>query len=726
MKRLLILMMAAAVCSNAFGQRRLKYKDIFDQMGKEPQEHSVLKLAEFQKVNPEFANTYLQVGVIQWGWLREQDPFLDYAYVKELIYNTKLYLGLAKSKVMADDKEVKKNKVYYSNINITPNPETLDQQDVIDYINKLLAKVDEYDKNVSKIITNYNQAVGKYDGCIDTYKMIVARQSNYKNLLLTNTPDLRAQLKDLSQNFDSVKYYFDEFKSALGSYPIKDYDQKTKVVPIETYRLEGLTPSDFLKPVINIWDFNSWVAEAFSKMDGDIVKLKGDAEREIKSIRARVLDFQKQKAETDTVMEISASNKTVNLIEKYDFESLLSAALRYEAAKANFQVTSMHSANKFDNQASRNEDLGQKANYYYDLMLMAENAKQWLDIFGSRINDNNILKHQEGVNSLYGGKQKLQGQHIQQEKAVLAKLESDNLANFQKFVVDQLNPENQEIAYSGKKIPTQPSDANFALAAAGSYKTLYTIKDGNGHRYVCGYLKTSATASSGFVAMLKPDGTVAWLTQLNGAATGSNKVVQVIPSKFAGAVAVVANTNGENVKTSVFYLDANGKASNKTDLTSSHYPAAACYDEIADAVTVVTKGKIGNEERVEADLCDVETVVLGQKQTSPCPTSFWLKGQVVDIIKGEDGYIVVCNYRELKIDDVLNTSNSNIAAVVATMQGSKANIMKADKSVRAIKAFKVNAETISLIGSQNTYDKMISTMETPLSALLSAKGEFMY
>ena len=74
MKRIFILIILAAVASNLFAQRRLKYKDIFDRIGKEPAEHSVLKLSEFQKINPEFPNTYLQIGTIQRNWLKEEEP----------------------------------------------------------------------------------------------------------------------------------------------------------------------------------------------------------------------------------------------------------------------------------------------------------------------------------------------------------------------------------------------------------------------------------------------------------------------------------------------------------------------------------------------------------------------------------------------------------------------------------------------------------------------------
>ncbi|MBQ5539962.1 MAG: hypothetical protein IIU03_06975, partial [Bacteroidales bacterium] len=166
MKKIFVLVMLALVCNDLSAQRRLRYKDIMDKMGNEPVEHTNMKFSEFQKVNPEFPNTYLQMGVISWNWLQEEDPFLNYPYVKQLIYNTNLYLGLAKSKISADEKEVKKNKAYYTNFNLTSSPDELDQQTVLDYVNNLFDKAKEYEKNVTLIINNYNKTIDNYNNCI--------------------------------------------------------------------------------------------------------------------------------------------------------------------------------------------------------------------------------------------------------------------------------------------------------------------------------------------------------------------------------------------------------------------------------------------------------------------------------------------------------------------------------------------------------------------------------
>lgn len=723
MKKIFVLVMLALVCNDLSAQRRLRYKDIMDKMGNEPLEHTNMKLTEFQKVNPEFPNTYLQLGVISWNWLQEEDPFLNYPYVTQLIYNTNLYLGLAKSKISADEKEVKKNKNYYTNLNITSSPDDLDQQAVMDYVNNLFDKAKEYEKNVTLIINNYNKTIDNYNNCIDIYRTIVARQNNYKNLLLTTDGEARKQFDNLSLSFDSVMYYFSEFKTALGNYPIKDYDQKMKIIKIETYRLEGLTSSNFLKPEIPIWDYKTWVNDAFKLMDGDVLFCKDNAEEEIKTLRNRIAALRNKNAETDSIPEIILPNKLVNLTEKYDYESLLSASVKYEISKANFQIASMRKSNNVGNPESYNEGLTQKAAYYYDLYLLSKEAGSALELLRDRISDNNIAKQEKLVKNLYKGKNFFAASGIKEEASLLQTVADTNRENFQKFVAEQLNPENKTATYQNKTISIRPVETSFEAAPNG-YNTVYTVKDDAGNRYVSGYIKHSATSAAGFVAKLNPENGVIWLTQLTAAPSGINKAVQVIPSKFLGPVVLVANTSNSGNKTTAIKLDASGKVRAKSEFTSNLYPVAFCYDEVNEVITAVFKGEKGNESD-ELDDCAVETVTAGQKTSDLLPEAFSLKGKITDILQTENGNIVICNYKTVKVGKESEHAGSNIAAVNVSGNTVSLNVYQnGGKDVKALKAFKLNAETINIIGSYDSLDGAVSDSPNAAYLLVDKKGGF--
>lgn len=712
-------MLAGAVCTSSFGQRRVKYKDIYEQIGKEPAEHSILKLNEFQKMQPEFPNTYVQTAIIDMAWLMDEDPFLHYEYVTQLIYNTKLYLGLSINKIEKDDKEVKKNKAYYTNLGLG-NADNIDQQDVLNHLKKLKAKVEEYETNVNKIIGNFNRTIAKYNGCIDTYKGIVARQSNYKNLLLTNSADLRKEMSDLSQNYDSVNYFFSEFKAALGSYPIKNYNQQTKVIPIMTYRLEGLTSSDFIQPEIPIWDYQSWVKEAFETMDGNIAKLKNDSEKYISNLRSRVESLKKQKATTDSIQEIVAPNALVNLVEKYDFESMLTSALKYESELANMQIASMRSANNVDDPSSFNEDYSQKANYFYDLYMMSQNCHGLLNTLKSRITDNNITKHEQIVNSLYKNKDFFKGNYIKEQNNDIDKILQQNLQNFELYTIDNLCPESVTVNHAGNEISALPTSSSLDQAADGKYITVYTTKDNSGNRYICGYRKTGASASSGFIAKVASNGSLAWCKDIN-AGSGANRVVEVIPSKYAGLVAVA--TNGS--QSAIIKLDSDGKQLSSTKLTSTLCPTVAYWDEITDKVSTVLKGAKGNESADNSDAAMVETVTLGGN-ASETSKSFNIKGKIVDIIATSKGMFVICNFSEIQAGSQTLSASNNVAMVTINGDNVSATATDCTSDVMGMKAFQVNAGTINVTGAYKAMGNTISKSDKPAYLLFGTDGKFIY
>lgn len=724
MKKTLLLLIAVMICATSYGQRKLKYKDIYDKIGKEPAEHTVLKLNEFQSSTPEFPNTYVQTGLIQWAWLQDEDPFLHYQYVEQLIYNTKLYISFGISKIQADDKEVKKNSNYYTNLGVGGAKEVT-QEAVLQKLNDIMEKVKEYEEHVTTIIENFNLAIDKYNACTETFKQIVSHQNNYKNLLVTSSPELRAGLKKLSQDFDSVMLCFGIFKNELANYPIKDYNQQLDIKPINTYRLEGLTSSNFIQPQIPIWDYQGWVKEANYLLDGTINDIKTQSDETIKGMRTRVAALQKQKAETDSILTIAPPNKLVNLTEKYDYESLISASMKYEAAKANLQIASLRSTNNIENPDEFKNDYNQKAAYYYDLYLMGRTCRNNLRIQDSRINEKSLTLHDQTIKSVYGDKEKFASSYNTGQEKELSDIEAQNLEHFKTFTVEQFAPENLSYDFNGKTIGATPSTIPFEEAIKDDYTASYTCKNSTGIRYIAGFRKNGNNTSAGFVAKNEIENIITWSKDISIAPAGYNTVVQVIPMKTGEVLALVANNNGGNVKSAVIKLDNDGKQISRTELTSTLFPVAFTYDNISETVAVVSKGKTGNIDTESNDDAVLEAIVLGQKQSSFSPY-FKIQGKVADVVKSASGYLIICNYTNLTVGGKTYTSKSDVAAIATNGSAIAANICDSKDEIRAIKAFKINAETVNITGAFDNLNSATTMSEKPAYILLSADGKFFY
>ncbi len=717
-KKIILTLIVAVTCTAAYAQR-MKYKDIYGLIGIEPAEHTLIKLNEYQSADPEFPNTYVQTAVIKWKWLQEEDPFLNYKYVRQLIYDTRLYLGLAISKIKADDKEVKTNRDYYTNLGVG-NLKTVTQEGVLGYLDNIMSTLNEYDEHVTAIIDNFNLAIDKYNDCTQTFNKIVGHSNNYKNLLVTNSDELRSEIKKLSMDFDSVKLCFGLFRNELANYPIKQYDQKLDIKPIETYRLEGLTSSNFIQPRIPVWDYQGWCKDALKLLDGNIKDIKTNTEKAIKDIRARVAKLQRANAETDSIQNIIPSNKILNLTEKYDYESLLSSALRYEVSKANLQIASLRSTNNIDNPESYNSDYNQKANYYYDLYLMVRTCKNNLRAMNARINDKSLHLHEQTITNLYGNTSKFSKTYKTEQEKEIDKIQEKNFEHFRAFTVDQYTPMNASYTFKEKEINAAPYEIPFDEADQDEYTTVFSCKDGTGNRLIGGYRKTSDVASTAFVAKGDPDGQLLWATDITMPA-GQNAIIQLAPSKTEGLYALA--TNG--TKSSVIKLDKEGKVVSKTDLTSTMYPVAFTLDEIAATVSVVSKGANGNADTDTYDDVVLETVSLGQKNPA-FSKYFKLKGKVADIIKSSTGYVIVCNYTALNVNGKEFTSKSDIASVAISGDNITANACNSKEEIRAIKAFQINAETINITGAYDNLNSKTSSDEKPAYLLLSTRGKFFY
>ena len=96
------------------------------------------------------------------------------------------------------------------------------------------------------------------------------------------------------------------------------------------------------------------------------------------------------------------------------------------------------------------------------------------------------------------------------------------------------------------------------------------------------------------------------------------------------------------------------------------------------------------------------------------------------MVKGSTGYVIVCNYTDLNVGGKSYTSKSDVASVTTVGDKLEANVCGSKDEVRAIKAFKINAETINITGAYDNLASAISSAEKPAYILLSADGKFYY
>jgi len=258
MRIIILVFLSILISVQGFGKKSLKYDDIYDVVLSGDKDKAYTLLLAFQKQEPEFANTYFQLALIARDWTKEFNPFTEFAYTKQFIYNTKLYFGLAKLKLK---EEKKRNRDLYENAGIIPVGKKLKIEDIDLYINAQIDSMVVYEENITKIINNFNKSSDSYNKCVDIFMNINTEYSKIKNIYLASDESTLKKLNDLEMFYDSTLIYFHNYKKAIKKYPIKGYNQEYTLKQIITYRLNGLTNSNFLKESFYLWDYKTWVKE---------------------------------------------------------------------------------------------------------------------------------------------------------------------------------------------------------------------------------------------------------------------------------------------------------------------------------------------------------------------------------------------------------------------------------------------------------------------------------
>ncbi|MBO4244857.1 MAG: hypothetical protein J5882_07380 [Bacteroidales bacterium] len=724
-KSIIILLLVCVAAQSVSAQRRLKYKDVFDDMPNVKPEISYMRYDELRQQDPEFTNTYFQMGLLDWAWLQEEDPFVNTQRVNQLIYDTKLYLGVCAGYLKRDDKEVKKNKVYYSNYRIIPDMEQLDYQDVVNYVNKTIDKVKEYETNVTKILGFYTKTVEKNNNCVEIFKNILATQSNYKNLLMSADKDIKKQLIELRQNFDSVNYYFNEYKTALANYPIKQYNQQLEIIPISTYRLDGLTSSDFLQPKVPVWDYRTWVNEVNGIMDGNIADVKTQSIVYVNDIRRTLSGYEKSKQPTDAIAEFKPNNKLVNLTEKYDYKSLMSACVNYETALANLKLVTMKTSNQPADPAAAAEPYSSKVLFYYDLYQHKEKCDGILEMIKSRNNKRTCEKHKIFIDSIYTSTNEFFSNFDNSQRQTLNTIEKEYLANLTQFASNEFNPQNVQAQWQKANIPLAVYTGTFEEAQAGNYYTLYNTRDAFGNRYSCGFRKTTSTAATGFVAKTDIEGKVLWLRNITNSPAGQNFVVSVIPGDGGIYVTTTVTSDNSGNKTQAAKYDETGKQVAKVDFSSPLIPVASAYDDVNEQVTAVFKGTKLNAANGAED-AEVATADFAAKAATK-KGSLSIDGNISGVMLASGKIVAVCNYKAIKSDEhKIDIKSAGDIAIITIDEAITASPMNSKVPVYSIYPAKVNAQTICIPAVKGDAKTTLQPTDQIIYNIADINGKFAY
>lgn len=678
------------------------YKDIIQLVNKHEYSQSYMLLMDYQSSNPEFANTYYQLGNIFYYWAVNSIPMENIEQTDYYIRNAKLFYGLCISKLNTQDRDVQKNRDFYKTIEPIKSIEKPKNEDVISFLDNQINVLKKYEQNAKLLYTYFNKFLNFYISSTDTYKEIISKYANLNDLFLEQKSLVFKSTNKLMKNFDSTLYYYKLYKDALEKTPEIDYNPLLKKVPIAIYRLDGLVRSDFTADTIYVWDYKTWANDVQNYLSNQITDFRETIIASNKKYNQLEYDLKNYSGFKHTFEPLVLEQNVYFKIEKFDFNSIISRLFSYRVAKINLLQYNLRIFND-----TSNTSILPQSRYieFYKLSIYYHTADSLLKDIESNNTEKNYKKHQDFIDFNYKGKEGL-SQYIIEEKKYNKELIKKSIQNLlyttykDKMFVSLAN---HNLQYKNKTINNKISNKTVYNAPVGNYYTLAVSQAKSGERYFTGFYKSSAGSVS-FIGKIV-NGQIEWLKP-SSSSFKSNESGVLIQAIDDGCVVVLHSyMNGKHYN-NVVKMNSAGKQVATSEIKLPLMPRILNYDEINNTATIAMHGFCYNYQQNTSDSLTVVQLNMSTK-TLDWQKEMKLNGKIISLIKFENKYSLIANFGNLNIDGKNYTNKkSNILNIIFSNKGEflQANEIEAKLPNYGFDLFKINSQTISMIGFRKNVD----------------------
>lgn len=641
-KIIISLLIVFLFSTRVFAQKELKYKDIYEFVSKTDTIQTYEQMKAFQKQDPQHANSYYQLGLIAQSWSGKYDPLTQASDVRYFIYHTKVYLGLAKQNL--DEKEVRKNREYYQNITVEEG-EKLSLEKVIAEIDQRIETSEEFSTNFESLYTNFTKSVNAYNTCVKLFLEINKNNTKEKELLMTINEQLKTKIKELETNYDSTLFYLEAFEANLKKYPIKGYQQQHRIKKIDTYRLEGLTYSNFLENDIELWDFKQWTNNFNSLLNNDINRIRTKVDSTHKSLNQFSSNYRTTKIHSDSNAIVKINPKILFKIGKYDYNSVLIDFLNYEESKANYLRFSKKVANNILDSTKVN--LKKKAYFYNKLLENKQHSDKLAKITTEDINTKSIAKYKDFIQSNY---QNIDGfkAHIETEITDNNKIFENSLDNYKHFMYQdsKIDLKDTALVFGKYSILLKLSTGKKNLEENETFTENISISK-NGEAYISGKINISGKEKA--FLCLASDMKIKWFkTYSNKEATANSGLI--LEAGEESCFLIVSSIEGSNCTNKLLKISNTGRKLMEKELVENKVPRYLNYDDINEKILIAY---YGNTQ--ESYSSTIKELLIASYNTELKISPSWtnaaklnLIGDFVDIIQINESIYVFSNFHEYK------------------------------------------------------------------------------
>ncbi len=334
-----------------FAQPRELRKAVRDREGMERDVY-FQALRAVQKENPQSGMVYYALGELEYGDFLAVDPVLQRVAAKQYLLNAKTNYGLAKN-FMKEDELIEELFANESELN-KDSPFTAYKK-VVD--NKLVT-TEQTLRIFDDLMYNYDRAVKNYLICRQQFIDLNARSENLRQFFLESDESVKRSVATIGTHFDSTLTYLEKYQKLYLQMPYANKQPgKVKLEEIYHFRMNGMTPSNFLTETIVLWDYKSWSERFLGLIKEEVEGLRVEIESAFQYFTETSDKLLNTNECVTADIEAYKPQRIQNLVTKYDASSPLVHLIGYLSLKTSFANTLGYDKNCNEYNSQSNDDL---------------------------------------------------------------------------------------------------------------------------------------------------------------------------------------------------------------------------------------------------------------------------------------------------------------------------------------------------------------------------------
>ncbi|KXX68914.1 hypothetical protein [Flammeovirga sp. SJP92] len=676
-------------------------------------------LKKVMKYQPLELNPVFQVSDYYFQRINDFDVLREYQAIHSTCDSALRYIELFEGRL--DEKEVKKKgKRYYMEFlqfpaNDSLTDEKVNMTHIFNELNRRKEVLAKQKVEVDSIYLNFKASINEYLTANEIFREVCGTYPTIKELyIMAEYDSLFEKIAPMKEHYKKSLFYFDLYKKALEVHPMEGYTTTYTILPIDDYRIHGLTRTSFLTNDIRLWNYEKWYDEVLQFYKDEIISMRSMVTSYDEKLEALVR--LKENTATPSEERFYLDLYTVGKIKKYDPNAYPVNIYEYKEQKINLLNQIAYS--KVINSGLKG-----------DLKYIRSQADVWTESEKAMDRINNIPTDKESVGYKKHAKY-FQAKYndnlpafIATEKKFISTQQQNAEKLLKEIIVNYFSSSQADsadfVTYQKDSISLEPiHETNEFLVRR--INTLHVRPSKDDHKLLVGTIKDDKSLEV-FVADLDSANEISWITrypykkgEYQGLPTIDIPYINLKGGSLHLMVTVQGVKKGENQMTLnnkvLIFEQKSGKLLREMSLFSDKYPRVFQYMQEQKSYLVAYKGRSKNNINAYDTLNIQNIKVDGEILWN---TNLMMQGMVNEIIALPNEYLVVANINKLSNIDgskVLNGQQGNFGEfntgiLKLDYYGTPVNgtVLSASQPYQTIFALTDYDNTLNLIGVKGPY-----------------------